>query len=158
MQVCSRLSLLTRVTLYATARCLCVIHTSTRLNPNSAAAKYRSMASVTGPAAPAKDIELPHLLETVTLQSQHFPSCYPDSNPTDVYRAHIATCLSQVTKIDALTIYPTLQWTQTLEKGDLRLAVAALGVKGRQPAELAKEWAEQVSRTSLCSQCAPALR
>lgn len=94
-----------------------------------------------------KDDELPHL-QTLALEveAQRFPCCYPDYNPTDIHRAHIATRLSQVTKIDALIIYPTLQWAQTLDKGDLVLAVAALRIKGRQPAELAEEWAREVSR------------
>ncbi|MCJ1347432.1 hypothetical protein MMC31_005657 [Peltigera leucophlebia] len=98
------------------------------------------MASVHGPVASANDDELPHL-QTLALEAQKFPSCYPDYNPTDAHRAHIATRLSQLTKIDALIIYPTLQWAQTLDNGDLILAVPALRVKGRQPEELAEEWA-----------------
>lgn len=144
MQFGRRLFNSTRLTFYAT-RYLCVIQTSKRLNPNSTLAKFKSMASVHGPVASANDDELPHL-QTLALEAQKFPSCYPDYNPTDAHRAHIATRLSQLTKIDALIIYPTLQWAQTLDNGDLVLAVPALRVKGRQPEELAEEWARDVSR------------
>lgn len=143
MQFGSSLFNPTRIT-FNVARYLYVIQTSKRLNPNSTFATIKSMASVVGPVAAAKGDELPHL-QTVLLEAQQFPCCYPDYNLTDVHRAHIATRLSQMTKIDALIIYPALHWTQTLDKGDLVLAVAALRVKGKQPAELAEEWAREVS-------------
>lgn len=144
MQFGRRLFYPQRITFYA-ARYISGIQISKRLNPNSALATFKSMASVNGLAASAEDDDLPHL-QTIALETQQFPSCYPDYNPTDIHRAHIATRLSQVTKIDALIIYPTLHWPQTLDKGDLVLAVAALRVKGKQPADLAEEWAREVSR------------
>lgn len=73
-----------------------------------------------------------------------YPNCYPQVNPVDVYRAHITTILADVTGVDPAIIYQALQWTQTLEKGDLVLPVPALRVKGKKPDELAKEWAEKV--------------
>lgn len=74
-----------------------------------------------------------------------YPNCYPEVNPFDVYRAHLTEILSEVTGVDAAIVYPSLQWTQTLEKGDLVLPIPALRVKGKKPDELAKEWAEKVS-------------
>lgn len=76
--------------------------------------------------------------------SENFPNCHPDLNPIDVYRAHIATLLSKVAGIDSHTIYPTIQWTTTLDKGDLNLAVPALKVKGGKPNDLAAKWVAEV--------------
>ena len=73
-----------------------------------------------------------------------FPDCYPDRNPVDIYRSFITEKLSTITGIDASIIYPSLQWTQTLEKGDLTLAVPRLRVKGKPPVDLAQHWSKQV--------------
>lgn len=72
-----------------------------------------------------------------------YPNCHPEVNPFDVYRAHITSILADVTGVDAAIIYPALAWTQTLDKGDLVLAVPALRVKGKKPGELATAWAEK---------------
>jgi arginyl-tRNA synthetase len=74
-----------------------------------------------------------------------YPGCYPDCNPTDVYRAHLTSILADVTGVDSAIIYPSLQWTNTLDKGDLVLPIPALRVKGKKPNELAEEWAAKVS-------------
>ena len=73
-----------------------------------------------------------------------YPNCYPEINPVDKYRAHLTSILTGVTGVDSAIIYPALQWTQTLEKGDLVLPVPALRVKGKKPLELAAEWVEKV--------------
>jgi hypothetical protein len=79
------------------------------------------------------------------------PNCYPEYNPIDTYRAHICSQLAHVTGVDEQIIYPAIQWTQTLDKGDLTLAVPALRVKGK-PADLATEWAEKVSQGAIPQQ------
>ncbi|XP_044724546.1 tRNA synthetases class I (R) domain-containing protein [Hirsutella rhossiliensis] len=71
-----------------------------------------------------------------------YPNCFPDINPVDVYRAHITSILHDITGVDRSIIYPALQWTATLEKGDLMLAIPALRVKGK-PDELGKQWLEK---------------
>jgi len=76
-----------------------------------------------------------------------YPGCHPDYNPTDVYRAHLTEILTKVTGVDAAILYPALQWTQTLEKGDLVLPVPALRIKGKKGPELialAEEWVANV--------------
>lgn len=73
-----------------------------------------------------------------------YPNCYPEINPVDIYRAHITSILAEITGVDRSIVYPSLQWTQTLEKGDMVLPVAALRVKGKKPNELAEEWAAKV--------------
>lgn len=77
-----------------------------------------------------------------------FPNCHPDVNPVDIYRAHITDLLKDVTGVDPAIIYPALQWTLTLEKGDLNLAIPGLRVKGKKPAELGAEWVEKACFTS----------
>jgi hypothetical protein len=52
-----------------------------------------------------------------------FPNCYPSVNPVDRYRGHIAELLGDAVGIDPLTIFTRLQWTNTLDKGDLVLPV-----------------------------------
>jgi hypothetical protein len=74
-----------------------------------------------------------------------YPNCYPAINPVDVYRAHLTDILTKVTGVDASIVYPALQWTQTLEKGDLVLPVPALRLKGKKPDQLAAEWVAAVS-------------
>jgi arginyl-tRNA synthetase len=81
---------------------------------------------------------------SLTTPLPKYPNCYPEVNPVDIYRAHLTSILTEVTGVDAAIIYPALQWTQTLEKGDLVLPIPALRVKGKKPAELAAEWVAKV--------------
>jgi hypothetical protein len=72
------------------------------------------------------------------------PNTYPALNPVDIYRSHIAELLAPVAGVDVKIVFNALQWTNTLEKGDLVLAAPALRLKGKKPDELAKELAEKV--------------
>ncbi|KAF4630871.1 hypothetical protein G7Y89_g7267 [Cudoniella acicularis] len=78
-----------------------------------------------------------------------YPNCYPEANTVDIYRAHLTSILAEVTGVDAKIIYPALQWTQTLEKGDLVLPVPALRIKGKKPNELAAEWVAKFPESPL---------
>ncbi|GKT88935.1 arginyl-tRNA synthetase [Colletotrichum tofieldiae] len=80
---------------------------------------------------------------------ESFPGCYPDANPVDVYRSHITSLLYDVTGVEKTIIYNALQWTQSLDKGDLVLAVPALRIKGKKPAELTAEWLEKFPESPL---------
>jgi arginyl-tRNA synthetase len=86
---------------------------------------------------------------SLTAPLPKYPNCYPEVNPVDIYRAHLTSILTEVTGVDAAIIYPALQWTQTLEKGDLVLPIPALRVKGKKPDALAAEWLEKVLKSSL---------
>jgi arginyl-tRNA synthetase len=70
---------------------------------------------------------LPAAVESLSLQTtsetSKFPNCYPSLNPVDIYREHIAEQLAPVAGVDAEKIYTRLQWTNTLDKGDLVLPV-----------------------------------
>jgi arginyl-tRNA synthetase len=76
-----------------------------------------------------------------------FPNCYPALNPVDIYRAHLTEVLAPITGVDPLIVYNALQWTQTLDKGDLILPVPALRVKGKKPDAFAQEIIEKVTTT-----------
>ncbi|KAI9800017.1 MAG: hypothetical protein M1833_003546 [Piccolia ochrophora] len=78
-----------------------------------------------------------------------YPNAHPELNPVDVFRSHLTDLLAPVTGVDPKIIYPALQWTQSLEKGDLVLPVPALRVKGKKPAELATEWASKFPESPL---------
>ncbi|RPA94651.1 arginyl-tRNA synthetase [Choiromyces venosus 120613-1] len=70
-----------------------------------------------------------------------FPDSNPTSNPIDVYRCYIAHVLAPITGVDIKLVYPALEWTQSLEKGDLILAAPRLRIPGRNGSDLTKEWA-----------------
>lgn len=80
-------------------------------------------------------------LEAIT---EKYPNCHPEINPFDLYRAHLANVLGEITGVDTNIIYPNLQWTAGLDKGDLVLAAPSLRIKGKKPDELAAAWAEKV--------------
>ncbi|PSS12601.1 hypothetical protein M430DRAFT_126279 [Amorphotheca resinae ATCC 22711] len=86
---------------------------------------------------------------SVTAPLPKYSNCFPDVNPVDIYRAHLTSILTEVTGVDAKIVYPALQWTQTLEKGDLVLPVPALRVKGKKPDELAAEWVSKFPESPL---------
>lgn len=64
------------------------------------------------------------------------------NNPVDIYRQKISEALAPITGKPESEVYDRLAWTQTLDKGDLGLAVPSLRIKGK-PAELGAEWAEK---------------
>ncbi|KAK9423025.1 putative arginine--tRNA ligase [Seiridium unicorne] len=81
-----------------------------------------------------KDLSLPPL--------DKYPNCFPEINPIDIYRSHLTSILHKITEVDTKVIYNALQWTLSLDKGDLVLAIPALRVKGK-PEELGKKWLEK---------------
>ncbi|KAM5351139.1 hypothetical protein ACJ41O_003862 [Fusarium nematophilum] len=82
-------------------------------------------------------------------QIASYPNCHPDTNPVDIYRSHITGLLHDITGVDPKIIYPAIQWTQTLDKGDAIVAVPALRVKGKKPQELAEEWVAKFPESPL---------
>src|SRR4051794_15480356 len=78
-----------------------------------------------------------------------FPNSYPHLNPIDAYREHISSMLAPIVGQKPAEVYPKLQWTQELKKGDLTLAAPALQIKGTKPHELAAKIGEQFHETDL---------
>ncbi len=68
-------------------------------------------------------------------------------NPIDFYRQYIAERLAPIVNRPEAELASFLQWTTTLDKGDLMLPVAALRVKGKPPQDLAKEVVEAFPKT-----------
>ena len=71
------------------------------------------------------------------------------SNPVDVYRDAISQSLSNVTGRPANEILERLAYTQTLDKGDLGLAVPALRIQGKKPSDQAVEIAKNFPASDL---------
>lgn len=89
------------------------------------------------------------LSSTLSPQTMAFPNSYPSLNPVDIYREHIAERLGPIVDIKPSAVYPKLQWTQTLDKGDLVLPVPALQIKGKKPQQIAAEIGEKFPETDL---------
>ncbi|GFF33390.1 arginine--tRNA ligase, cytoplasmic [Aspergillus udagawae] len=106
----------------------------------------------------ASAADLPVAVEGLTLHStaetSKFPNCYPSLNPVDLYRAHIAEKLGAAAGIEPEKLYPKLQWTNTLDKGDLLLPVPSLQIK-KNPQELCKELAEKFPESDLVATPVP---
>lgn len=89
--------------------------------------------------------ELTHKLSKLGIpELTAYPNANPELNPVDIYRSHITDQLARITGVDPGIILRALQWTQTLDNGDLVLPVPALRQKGKKPADLAVEYAEKV--------------
>ncbi|PSK58595.1 Arginine--tRNA ligase, cytoplasmic [Elsinoe australis] len=74
---------------------------------------------------------------------------YPTYNQIDIFRSHIAELLEPITGASPKIILPALQWTQTLDHGDLMLPVPALRLKGKKPDEIAKDIVEKFPESPL---------
>lgn len=90
------------------------------------------------------DESLQTQLQKLQIQQPDIPECFPSLNPFDAYRIHLANTLSEITSVQSKTIYPLLQRSTSLDKGDLLLPVPALRIKGEKPDVLASRWADQV--------------
>lgn len=70
------------------------------------------------------------------------PQSLPDYNVFDVFRNYITDELHRISLVDKLLIYPALDTTNVLEKGDFIMPVPRLRLKGVNPQEKAAEWAQ----------------
>lgn len=78
-----------------------------------------------------------------TEPSAEYPNCYPTINPVDQYRIHVSELIAKALNLDAKNVYPRVQWTNTLDKGDLVLAVC-LQSRGFSDCWLANDGANDV--------------
>ncbi|KAK9452360.1 uncharacterized protein V1518DRAFT_411051 [Limtongia smithiae] len=79
------------------------------------------------------------------------PALAVDSNPFDLFRAHITALLAPVSGVAPELIAPALTGTLVPDRGDFVLAVPRLRVKGRKPDELAAEWMAALPDSPLLS-------
>jgi arginyl-tRNA synthetase len=83
-------------------------------------------------------------LEKLSLTSPtKFEGSFPDHNTVDLLRNYITEELSKISGVDAKIIFPALEWTNTLDRGDLLIPIPRLRIKGSDPKKLAEEWAEK---------------
>ncbi|KAL6858621.1 arginyl-tRNA synthetase [Trichoderma novae-zelandiae] len=89
--------------------------------------------------------QLTGLVNGLTLNSiaEKYPQAHPEINPLDLYRAHLSNVLAGISGVDPQIVYPAINWTTGLDKGDFVLAVPALRIKGQKPDALANKWAEE---------------
>lgn len=78
------------------------------------------------------------IAEPETISGSH-----PDVNFVDLMRNYIAQELSKISGVEASIIFSGLEWTNTLERGDLLIPVPKLRIKGSDPKVLAAEWAQK---------------
>jgi len=76
------------------------------------------------------------------------PSAYPDQNPLDIFRTHIAERLAPLAGVEPEAVFAGLDRATRPETGDFVLAVPRLRVKGAKPQELGKKWQSQVPSLS----------
>lgn len=102
-------------------------------------------------AKPAGIDQLTTLVNGLSLDSiaEKYPQAHPEINPLDFYRAHVSNVLAGISGVDSQIIFPAINWTTGLDKGDFVLAVPALRIKGQKPDALATKWAEEVQSGSL---------
>lgn len=109
------------------------------------------LRSISDMAKPAGIDQLTTLVSGLSLDSiaEKYPQAHPEINPLDFYRAHVSNVLAGISGVDSQIIYPAINWTTGLDKGDFVLAVPALRIKGQKPDALATKWAEEVQSSSL---------
>ena len=103
--------------------------------------------------------ELASKLESLGLESNHgieiFPGSNPVQNPLDLFRSYITTELSKISGVSKDLIFPALEWTATADRGDLSIPIPRLRIKGKNPNDLASEWAEKFPKGSYIKDVVP---
>lgn len=96
-------------------------------------------------AKPSGIDQLTTLVNGLSLDSiaEKYPQAHPEINPLDFYRAHLSNVLAGISGVDSQIIFPVINWTTGLDKGDFVVAVPALRIKGQKPDALATKWAEE---------------
>lgn len=83
-------------------------------------------------------------LEKLSLKEPtKYEGSYPEYNTVDLLRNYITQELSKISGVEPKLIFPALEWTNTLDRGDLLIPIPRLRIKGAKPQELATEWAEK---------------
>ena len=122
------------------------------LSPTHRGLKFlrSALRSLSPDGLPERSLKPLKMSTTIPIRSKSgFPNSYPSLNPIDTYREHISTTLGPIVGQEPSDIYPKLQWTLELKKGDLTLAAPALQIKGTSPQELASKIGEQFHETDL---------
>ncbi|KAI5296380.1 hypothetical protein KEM52_003244 [Ascosphaera acerosa] len=94
-------------------------------------------------------------INDIAQPSADYPNCYPTINPVDGYRIHVAELVAQALGLDAKFVYPRVQWTNTLDKGDLVIAVPSLQIKGKKPADVTQQLVDNFPESDLIAKPVP---
>jgi len=87
------------------------------------------------------------LFSTGQLLAKHEPrrvAYYPQFNPLDDFKKHIVDRVSKDLGIESTTVYNAIQYTRTLDYGDLKLVIPALKLKDNDHQAVATRLAELV--------------
>ena len=84
-----------------------------------------------------------------TTRAADAEAAFAHDNPVDVYRSQISQDLAPITGKPPEEIFDRLQWTQTMDKGDLSLPVPSLRIQGTKPGEQAIEFGEKCPESAL---------
>lgn len=108
-------------------------YTINLLNPQKTIPRMASTSAIT------------QYLEKLSLKEpQTYEGSFPQENTIDFLRNYITEELSKISGVDAKLIFPALEWTNTLERGDLLIPIPRIyRVKGANLKELAIEWSEK---------------
>lgn len=68
-------------------------------------------------------------------------------NPVDLYRAHLTKWIARITGAEPAVVYSAIQFTQSLNKGDLSLPTPALRLKGSDYVQVAQNIQNEVCST-----------
>ncbi|KAI5955739.1 SYR1 [Candida jiufengensis] len=92
-------------------------------------------------------------LEKLGLQQpKSVKESFPNYNIIDVFRNYIADELNRISEVDKDTIYQALDNTKTLDQGDVIIPIPKLKLKGINPNEKSKEWAEKFDKGKFISE------
>jgi len=72
-----------------------------------------------------------------------YENSFPEYNTVDLLRNYITEELAKISGVEPNLIFPALEWTNTLDRGDLLIPIPRLRIKGAKPQDLAVEWAEK---------------
>ncbi|KAI5962808.1 SYR1 [Candida theae] len=80
---------------------------------------------------------------------------YPEYNVVDVFRNYIGDELNRISGIDKDIIVQALDTPKLLDQGDLIVPIPKLRLKGINPSEKSKEWAEKFNKGKFISNLVP---
>lgn len=88
-------------------------------------------------------------------QPESLEGTLPEYNAIDVFRNYIADELHRITQVDKSIVIKALDSSKVLEQGDIIVPIPKLRIKGINPNEKAKEWAESFNKGQFISNVNP---
>lgn len=114
-----------------------------QLPKNARISLHISRATSTLMSAPATNTISAQLQNLSIQEPTKVEGSHPDVNVVDLMRNYITQELSKISGVDPSLIFPALEWTNTMDRGDLLIPVPRLRIKGSNPKDLAADWASK---------------